>query len=242
VREGARALTGWRINPDGSTSLRPPLHDAKSKTLLGRTGNLDAIGYCDTVLGAPAASPYVLTRLWAQLVSATPPSDGTLANVLDAYGSGRNLAAAFSAMLSSPEQSAALGSIVAGPVEWAIGAVRTLRVPLTEDKAVQQLAGVLRLLGQLPFYPPSVGGWPAGQAWLSTAAADGRMQAAATWARIGDITPVRSAAISSRIDTVGYLLGIGTFSDRTAAVLRSVVNDPVTLVAVAMNTPEYLTN
>jgi len=242
VREGARALTGWRINPDGSTSLRPPLHDAKSKTLLGRTGNFDAIGYCDAVLGAPAASPYVLTRLWAQLVSATPPSNGTLANVLDAYGSGRNLAAAFSAMLSSPEQSAALGSIVAGPVEWAIGAVRTLRVLLTEDKAVQQLAGVLRLLGQLPFYPPSVGGWPAGQAWLSTAAADGRMQAAATWARIGDITPVRSAAISSRIDTVGYLLGIGTFSDRTAAVLRSVVNDPVTLVAVAMNTPEYLTN
>jgi len=27
VREGARALTGWRINPDGATSPRPALHD-----------------------------------------------------------------------------------------------------------------------------------------------------------------------------------------------------------------------
>jgi len=180
--------------------------------------------------------------MWTHLISATPPSDATLAHLLDTYGPSRNLAAAFSAMLSSPEQSAARGSIVISPVEWAIGAVRAVQVSLNEDKAVQQLVGVLRLLGQLPFYPPSVGGWPSGQAWLSTAAADGRMQAAALWARSGDITAVRSAAISTRIDAVGYLLGLGGFSDRTVAVLRGVVNDPVTLVAVAMNTPEYLTN
>jgi len=242
VREGARALTGWRINPDGSTSLRPALHDNGSMTLLGVTGNLDAAGYCDAVLGAPASSRFVLTRMWTHLISATPPSDATLAHLLDAYGPGRNLAAAFSAMLSSPEQSAARGSIVISPVEWAIGAIRALRIPLDEDKAVQQLVGVLRLLGQLPFYPPSVGGWPSGQAWLSTAAADGRMQAAAAWARSGDITAVRSAAISTRIDAVAYFLGLDGFSDRTAAVLRGVVNDPVTLVAVAMNTPDYLTN
>ena len=68
------------------------------------------------------------------------------------------------------------------------------------------------------------------------------MQAAAAWARSGEITAVRSAAISTRIDAVAYFLGLDGFSDRTAAVLRGVVNDPVTLVAVAMNTPEYLTN
>ncbi|MEO9220813.1 MAG: DUF1800 domain-containing protein [Mycobacteriaceae bacterium] len=242
VREGARALTGWRINPDGSTSVRPAQHDAGSKTLLGVTGNLDAAGYCDAVLGAPGSARYVLTSMWSLLVSATPPGDATLARLLDAYGPDRNLTAALSAMLGSPEQSAARGSIVISPVEWAIGAVRTLRIPLTDDKSVQQLAGVLKLLGQLPFYPPSVGGWPAGQAWLSTAAADGRMQAAAGWARSGDITPVRAAAIGDRIDAAGYFLGIGAFSDRTTSVLRGLVNDPVTLVAVAMNTPEYLTN
>ena len=37
----------------------------------------------------------------------------------------------------------------------------------------------LRALGQRPFYPPSVGGWPHGQVWLSTASAEARAWRAA---------------------------------------------------------------
>lgn len=242
VREGARALTGWRINPDGSTMLRAAAHDAGSKTLLGTTGDLDAAGYCDTVLAQPGSPRFVVSRMWQQLVSDTPPADAVLTRMVEAYGPGRDVSAMMAAMLSCPEFTAAQSSIIVNPVEWLIGGVRALKVPVTEGKTITSMVAVLRGLGQIPFYPPSVGGWPAGQAWLSTAAADARMQTATQLARTGDLTVVRAASISDRVDAVGYLLGVGAWSPPTADVLRKTVNDPVSLVAVALNSPEYLTN
>ena len=60
VREGARALTGWRIEPDqASAVLRPRLHDQGSKTVLGVTGNLDQVGFGDAVLARPASAGHV---------------------------------------------------------------------------------------------------------------------------------------------------------------------------------------
>ena len=41
VREGARALTGWKINRrTGEVTLRAPLHDDKPKTLFGKSADL----------------------------------------------------------------------------------------------------------------------------------------------------------------------------------------------------------
>ncbi len=242
VREGARALTGWRINPDGATTMNPKLHDTGSKTFLGTTANLDAGGYCDVVLGQAACPRFVATRMWGQLASSVPPGDELLGRLVDAYGASRNLSAMLSAMLAAPEFVAAQNSIILSPVEWLIGAVRALKVPLTNDATVTKLVAALRLLGQIPFYPPSVGGWPSGQAWLSTAAADARMQTAMTLARTGDLSAVRAAANGDRVDAVGFLLGVGAWSTRSAGVLQQAANDPVTLVAIALNAPEYLTN
>jgi len=45
-----------------------------------------------------------------------------------------------------------------------------------------------------------------------------------------------------RIDAVGYLIGVGAWSDRTATALQPLVRQPVQLVAAAVNTPEYLTS
>ena len=56
VRNGARALTGWRIDPSGAAVLRPRLHDQTSKTVLGVTGNLDQVGFGDAVLARPASA------------------------------------------------------------------------------------------------------------------------------------------------------------------------------------------
>ena len=240
VREGARALTGWQIHPDGSTYLNPRQHDNGSKTFLGVTGNLDVTGYCDAVLARPAGPSYLATRWWGQLVSDTAPSSSTMASLVNAYGAGRDLGSLFTTMFSLPAFEAAEGSLVIDPLEWLIGAVRALKVPIADDKAAQKLVGVLNTLGQVPFYPPNVSGWPNGQAWLSTVAADTRMQAALTLTASGDLSAVSSAATSSRLDAVGYLLGVGAWSARSTAVLRAEVNNPARLVAVALNTPEYL--
>jgi uncharacterized protein (DUF1800 family) len=240
VREGARALTGWRIAADGSSRLRPALHDQGSKTVLGVTGNLDQAGYCDAVLGRPESARFVCASLWRQYVSDTGPDQPTLDRLVAAYGAGRQLTGLFTALFTDPGFAQAANSFVVGPVDWLIGAVRALRVPVADDAAALKLATVLRGLGQLPLYPPNVSGWPSGQAWLSTAAADLRMAAAADLAKAGDLSFVTAAAAGDRIDAVGYLLGIGRWSDRSSAALKPAVGNPERLVTIALNAPEYL--
>jgi uncharacterized protein (DUF1800 family) len=240
VRDGARALTGWRIGPDqASAVLRRRLHDETSKTVLGVTGNLDQAGFCDAVLARPASAAHVCARWYGQLVSDTPPDQATLARLVAGYGSGRDLAGMFRALYSDHSFAGAANTIVIGPVEWLIGAVRALRVPMTEA-TTKKCAAILRGLGQLPFYPPNVGGWPSGHAWLSTAAAGLRGQAALALATGGDLAFVSGAAASHRIDAVGHQLGIGNFSDRTLTALQPLTGNPVQLVAAALTSPEYL--
>ena len=100
----------------------------------------------------------------------------------------------------------------------------------------------MRALGQRPFYPPSVGGWPRGEVWLSTASAQTRLRAASQLARGADLSSVESATPGDRIDAVGYLIGVGAWSDRTVDALKPLVRTRQQLVAAAVNTPEYLTS
>ncbi|GAA1905652.1 DUF1800 domain-containing protein [Lapillicoccus jejuensis] len=244
VREGARALTGWTV--DG-TSARfvARRHDDGSKTVLGRTGDLDTDGYVDAVLAAPASAGFVATRWWQRLVSPTPPGADRLAALTAAYGPRRDLTALFRGLLTTVlDDPSVAGTLVVTPVEWTVGAVRALRVPLGGEEGAKHLALVtstLNQLGQVPFSPPNVSGWPSGQAWLSTAAAQNRLEAATRLAAAGDLDAVASAPQASRVDAVAHLLAIPTLTDRTVVGLRAVASDPRRLVAAALVSPEYLT-
>jgi uncharacterized protein (DUF1800 family) len=142
-------------------------------------------------------------------------------------------------MLTDSGYASTAGSLVASPVEWVVGAMRALRVP-TDDAMVRKAAGAMRALGQLPFYPPNVSGWPSGQAWLSTASATTRVQTASVLARAGDLGRVQAAAPSARVDAVARLLGIPSLSNRTLTELRTHTDDPQRLVAMALVAPENL--
>jgi uncharacterized protein (DUF1800 family) len=242
VREGARALTGWVIRPGGEPSMVPKRHDHTAKTIFGVTRNFDAAGFCDTVLAQPKSPQYVAGRLWQQLASDTPPSPQALDRLVTAYGPGRNLRALTHAILTDDEFVSSRAAIVNTPVEWVVGVVRTLGVSVDNPARVKLVNSTLHALGQRPFYPPDVGGWPHGRVWMSTASADVRMRAASQLARAGDVSSVEDAAADDRIDAVGYLIGVGAWSDRTAKALEPLVRNPVQLVAAAVNTPEYLTS
>jgi uncharacterized protein (DUF1800 family) len=242
VREGVRALTGWTIDGNDATTLNPKRHDPGTKTILGVTGSLGAREFCDIVLGRPESARYVAGRMWQQLGSDAAPSQPAIDRAAAAYGPNRDAARMVAAILTDDEFATARDTVVHGPVEWLIGAVRALAVPMDNDADVGKLTGVLRNLGQLPFYPPSVGGWPHGQAWMSTAAAQLRLTAASGLVKKADLGRISAAAPGDRLDAVGYQLGIGAWSARSAAVLASVRDDPARLTAIALNTPEYLTS
>jgi uncharacterized protein (DUF1800 family) len=242
VRNGARALTGWIIDRNGRTSMNPKRHDAGAKTLFGITRNFDATGFCDTVLAQSKSPEYVAGRLWQQLASDDPPSQQALYRVVSAYGPGRDLRALTKAILTDPEFTRSRATVVNTPVEWLVGVVRALRVPVDDPKRLKMVNATMTALGQRPFHPPSVGGWPRGQVWLSTASAGIRLRAATQLARSTDLSAIESAAPRDRIDAVAYLIGVGAWSDRTADALEPLVRRPPQLVAAAVNTPEYLTS
>jgi uncharacterized protein (DUF1800 family) len=242
VRQGARALTGWVIRPaTGQTTMVSKRHDPAAKTIFGVTRNFDAGGFCDAVLAQPKSPQYVAGRLWQQLASDTPPSPQALDRLVTAYGPGRNLRALTHAILTDDEFVGSRAAIVNTPVEWLVGVVRTLGVSVDAPARLKMVNSTLHLLGQRPFYPPDVGGWPHGRVWMSTASADVRMRAASQLARAGDLSTVEDTAANDRIDAVGYLIGVGAWSDRTVKALEPLVSRPAQLVAAAVNTPEYLT-
>ncbi|MDQ6937821.1 MAG: DUF1800 domain-containing protein [Actinomycetota bacterium] len=239
VREGARALTGWQVRRDGTAALVPRRHDAGAKTVLGVTGNLDQVGFGDAVLAQPASARHVATRMYGQLVSDTPPERATVDRLVAAYGPDRDLTRLLRAMLLDPSFAAAADSLVLGPLEWLTGAVRAMGTALDEAGA-RKLLPALRGLGQIPFYPPSVAGWPNGQAWLSTAAADVRLRTATELAAKADLSALEHTAATGRLDAVGHLIGVGRWSQRSVAALKPALSRPPELLALALNTPEYL--
>ena len=137
VREGARALTGWGIRPSGQTTMLPRRHDNAAKTIFGVTKNFDAAGFCDTVLAQPKSPQYVAGRLWQQLASDTPPSQGALGRLVGAYGPQRNLRALTHAILTDDEFTGSRAAIVNTPVEWLVGVIRTLRVPVDNPERLK---------------------------------------------------------------------------------------------------------
>ena len=248
VRNGARALTGWVIGADGRTSMIPKRHDGAAKTLFGLTADFDAAEFCDTVLAQPKSASYIAGRLWQQLASDDPPSTQALDRLVSAYGPGRNLQALTQAILTDEEFTGSRAAVVNTPTEWLVGVIRALRVPLDRSdqpgkhSQMKMVDSTLRTLGQRPFYPPSVGGWPSGPVWLSTASAGVRLRAATQLAHAGDLSSIESTALGDRIDAVGYLIGVGAWSDRTVKALQPLLSQPPQLVAAAVNTPEYLTS
>jgi uncharacterized protein (DUF1800 family) len=242
VREGARALTGWFIGHGGQADLAPGQHDTTTKTVMGVTGDLDEANFCDIVLGQPHSAPFVASKLWRMIASDTDPSAATLGRLVSAYGPGRDLKSLTKAILLDPEFADRAGTVVNTPIEWLIGVVRALKAPIDDPDLLEAIVVALTVMGQRPFYPPNVGGWPNGQAWLSTSSISARAWAADKFTHSGDLSLVEQAAPGDRIDAAGYLIGIGAWTDRTAAALKPLANEPRQLVAAAVNTPESLTS
>ncbi|QUQ67785.1 DUF1800 domain-containing protein [Kutzneria sp. CA-103260] len=232
VREAARALTGWTVNRDAMTSsLAPKRHDNGSKTVLGITGNLDANQFVDIVLNRPDSPRFVAGRLWFRLVSATPPAADVLNRLVAGYGPQQSIGGLLRAVLAEPAFRDPATTLVKQPVEWAAGLMRALGVQPSKLPVTQLEAG-LRGLGQVPFEPPSVGGWPAAQAWLTTSAGLARLHLAQLVAGHADVSHITSAAAA------GKALGVDTWSQRTTTALAGLTG--AQLVAMAACAPEYV--
>jgi len=250
VQRGARCLTGWvlrrsddhdQTDADAATAvLRPTRHDDTVKTFLGSTGNFGAHDYVDIVLAQPASAPFVASRVWARLISHTAPDPTTLKVLTDAYGPERRIDQLVGAALDSSAFRDEASSLVKEPVLWLVGLLRALGVPATAitDKVADRLLTGLHGLGEVPFVPPNVGGWPSAAGWLSTASAASRMGLARAVVSLAPDAVQAVAGASDPIAAAAAALGVDGWSERTASSLGTLRRHPAQLVALAACSPE----
>jgi uncharacterized protein (DUF1800 family) len=239
VKAGARALTGWQVDR-GAAKARfvPRRHDPAEKTILGQTAAFDADSYARLLAARPEAGAFVAARLWFRFGSKDAAPPDSLAAVTD--GTTGTLRAIF----TSPAFAQARGQLVKQPVEWIVGAMRQLGVRpgrLTE-KERRELSNRLAGMDQVPLRPPSVGGWPAGEAWLTTSSLQARMRLASLLAGAAAPAVVQGLAAAPRAgrpDALARLLVVDRWTARTRTALTALADDPERLLAVGLISPEY---
>ncbi|MFG3701488.1 DUF1800 family protein [Micromonospora sp. NPDC047620] len=233
VKEAGRALTGWRVVLDRETLVSDPQHrDTGRKTILGTTSNFDARSLVDLLLRQRACPRFIASRLWFRYASATQPiPDRTREAMVQAFPAPM---AMLRALFEDEAFRATRGTMVKQPIEWLVGAMRNLgiRPAAIPEQVFTEIYWAMEALGQRPFAPPSVGGWPAGAAWLTSAAAQVRLKIASTLA--GLVPPGPQAP-----EAVAHQLCIDKWTDRTYAVLRD-VRDGRLKLTLGLVSPEYL--
>jgi uncharacterized protein (DUF1800 family) len=251
VKEAARSFTGWAFDRASlAFAERPRQHDAGAKTILGHTGNFDGLDTIALLTGTAACAHFLAARLWSRFAAPAAPTDPVAGELAAAWAGGRQVDTLLRAVVTHPAflTDAVAQGLVKQPVEWVVGAVRALG--LAPDVAVAAESDVataavraLAALGQTPFRPPSVGGWPAQGAWLNTAAEQVKLSFATTIARAAldsaaghELTATKE---SDRPPHLAWMLGLDGWWPSTADALASVAADPAMLVVLGLTSPEW---
>ncbi|MGZ5568834.1 MAG: DUF1800 domain-containing protein [Limisphaerales bacterium] len=168
VTEAARALTGFTLNPgEGQFIYRPFMHDNGTKTVLGKTGNLDGNDVLEIIASQPQTFRFISGKLWKFFASDTPDPKliQGLADVLQKNDG--NFKPLLRTMFRSHEFYApeVVRSQVKSPVQWLVGSIRLLEREMPPPVVAGQIT---KSMGQDLLVPPNVKGWDGGLSWITT--------------------------------------------------------------------------
>jgi uncharacterized protein (DUF1800 family) len=158
---------GHYSEADVRNAARAFAKDGGEKTFMGQTGHFEGDGILDIVLSHPRTAELVCEKLWREFVSLAPdPAEiRRLAGIM--RSGGYEMKPVLKAMFLSPafRDVANRGTLIKSPVELLVGSVHLLGLPVPDKTPI---AAMMQGLGQLPFYPPNVKGWPGGERWITT--------------------------------------------------------------------------
>lgn len=195
VRAGAKALSGWReprtqamIDADlkrqqmrtGQPPRNTPKADAVKTgvyepqrgyrgpafTFLGETKPWSTDAVLDKILQQDTTAPFIVGKLLTAFVTPTP-SDAYVARLAAGYRRSRyDTKALMRDILMSSEFTAAdtYRALIKSPTELMIHTAKALG----DRTLVRLIAGQGQGMGQTLFDPPSVGGWPENESWVSS--------------------------------------------------------------------------
>lgn len=238
VKALARVFTGMQVQrTNGVTTFNPRRHDNSAVSLLGTTKVFTAEDAIDLLVTRDDSSRFIHERLWYRFVSS---SDEFPVNYKRDSFAARDIFAAVSTLVNSEHLYARQYAMVKSPVEWFVGLSRALNITPSTAKNVNALIGGLQKLSQVPFAPPNVGGWPAGELWLTSASAQFRLSLSQALFKNTNLAELKSVAPLRRVKYLQDLLGIYQWSKRTSEALNVTRNEPERLLLLAVNSPEYV--
>jgi uncharacterized protein (DUF1800 family) len=239
VKAAARALTGYQVEKSsGVVTFNAKRHDANPITILGTTQPFTGESLSDFLVARQDNATFIAERLWYRFISSTETMPSTFATK-NAFA-GRDISAAVTAMANDPAMRDPKNDLVKAPVEWFIAACRALELTPSNLKTPGQLFNYLDKLGQVPFTPPNVSGWPAAEAWLSSATAQYRIAFAAWLIKQSDLRALKEIPVGSRVAKSADWLGVAEWSSRTQSTLRASLADPAQFALLALCSPEFI--
>ncbi len=180
VKEAARALTGWTVKR-AEVKFRKDRHDNGEKTILGETARFDAKSLAQQLLDHQATSRHLAWRLCDLFMGEDVVGSAEIDELADGLRKrDLDIGWAVETILRSKLffSDKNIASRVSSPVEFAVGAVRSLEL-LDKPPSTLILAEWCTRLGQDLFRPPNVGGWNGGRNWLTSRTIIGRSNFAA---------------------------------------------------------------
>ena len=239
VKAAARALTGYQVTrSSGAVTFNAKRHDPNPITILGTTQAFTGETLSDFLVARNDNATFIAERLWYRFISSTETMPATF-SAQSAFAN-REISAAVNAMANDVAMRDENYAMVKSPVEWFISACRALGLTPSALKTPAQLLNYLDKLGQVPFSPPNVGGWPAAEAWLSSATAQYRIAFAGWLIKQSDLSALTSIPVGSRVLKSADWLGVPEWSSRTQSALRESINDPAQFALLALCSPEYI--
>jgi len=239
VKNISRSLTGYQVvRSSGSVTINQNRRDKNPVNLLGTTAVFTGDSLADFLVAREDSAKFISERLWYRFISSTEdmPADFSAQGAFN----NREISAAVNAMASDSVMRDEKYAMVKSPVEWFISACRALELTPSALKTPAQMINYLEKLGQIPFSPPNVGGWPAGEAWLSSASVQYRI-AFATWLiKQSDLNVLNSMTPAQRLTKSADWLGVAEWSARTKTALRDAQKDPAQFALLALCSPEYI--
>ena len=238
VKALARVFTGVLVGrTNGEVSFSARRHDSSPVNLLGTSKVFTAPEAIDLLTSRNDSFRFIYERLWYRFICSTedfPATNNRSALV------GRDIFLAVSDFVNSDYMYDPKYAMVKSPVEWVVGVCRALSITPSQIKNPQLFAAGLTKLAQIPFAPPNVGGWPAGESWLTSASAQFRLSLSQTIIKSADLKEFKSLKPAARSLYLQNLLGVYKWSKRTSDALTIARLDPERMVLLAINSPEYV--
>ncbi len=168
IKAAARAFTGWQIDPYNLTSFfNPLLHDYRSKTFMGQTGNFEGDDIIDIILEQPQTATFICTKFYKLFVNREldEPFINELAEIFQSNN--YEIKPVLQRLFTSEQfySNNSVAALIKSPIELVISNARMLSV---QSANVYFLLFASALIDQDLMMPPNVAGWPGQRSWISS--------------------------------------------------------------------------